>query len=72
MNKIAYVKKDCCDGSPACPSQRICPVNAISKEGTGTLAKMGFGTAVVDTEKCIGCRKCVLFCPRGVISMVNK
>ncbi len=30
------------------------------------------GIAVVDTEKCVGCGKCVKTCPRGLIELVEK
>lgn len=40
----------------------VCPAHAISKNEKGQI--------VVDKEKCIGCKKCVVACPNGVIKMI--
>ena len=42
---------------------RVCPTDAI---------KMENGVAVIDREKCIACGKCVIECPRHVISLIPK
>jgi len=50
-----------CLGLGSC--QRACPFDAII---------MFNGVAVVNTEKCTGCGKCVEVCPRGIIELVPK
>ena len=54
INSPVYVKVQCmhCD-HPACVS--ACIVGAFSKQANGTV--------VWDTEKCIGCRYCMVACP---------
>ncbi len=42
---------------------RVCPTGAIVMEN---------GVAVIDKEKCIACGKCVIECPRNVISLIPK
>jgi Na+-translocating ferredoxin:NAD+ oxidoreductase RNF subunit RnfB len=43
---------------------RVCPFDAITVTGEGL--------AVVNSEKCRACRKCIKACPKHVISMVPK
>ncbi|PLX94288.1 MAG: ferredoxin [Desulfuromonas sp.] len=60
------------DGPKACPGgclglgtcSRACPFDAIAMNDKGL--------AVIDPERCTGCRKCVSVCPRQVIQMVPK
>lgn len=63
--KKAVLNEASCDKSPFCGAKRACPVNAISfvKEGIFN------GKIEIDKEKCIGCGKCVNYCPHGAISM---
>ncbi|MCX5773720.1 MAG: 4Fe-4S binding protein [Fusobacteria bacterium] len=51
------VSKERCPQNHRCPSISVCPVSAISQEE--------FSLPVVDNEKCIMCKKCMRFCPRG-------
>jgi ferredoxin len=53
------VDKNLCPQNHKCPSIKVCPVGAISQTGNGL--------PVVDQEKCIQCKKCVMFCPMGAI-----
>jgi carbon-monoxide dehydrogenase iron sulfur subunit len=41
--------------------QAVCPANAISRNGNGTL--------LVDEEKCVGCKLCEIACPVGAITV---
>ena len=58
------------DGPKACPAgclglgtcARVCPFDAIEITP--------LGLAVIDRERCTGCKKCVAACPRQVIVMV--
>ncbi len=54
-NYVGYQNSICC-GCTAC--ERVCPVGAVSISD-----KNGFKTAVVDSEACISCGKCVNVCP---------
>jgi len=57
--QTVFVKQQCmhCD-EPACVS--ACPVTALEKTAEGPV--------VYDSDKCIGCRYCMLACPFGAIS----
>jgi Fe-S-cluster-containing hydrogenase component 2 len=52
---ILAVKKNRCPQNHACPSVRVCPVGALTQEGSAA--------PTVDMDKCIKCGKCVRFCP---------
>jgi Fe-S-cluster-containing hydrogenase component 2 len=56
--KITVNEHRCPQNHP-CPAVRVCPVDAITQKG--------FGLPVIDKEKCIKCKKCILFCPMGAI-----
>lgn len=56
---IVIDKRRCPQNHP-CPSVRICPVGALKQNG--------MKAPEVDQEKCIGCKKCVNFCPMGAIN----
>lgn len=58
-NKQLIVKEAKCPKNHACPSVRICPVNALSQNG--------FDAPTVDLSKCVKCGKCVHFCPKGAL-----
>jgi Fe-S-cluster-containing hydrogenase component 2 len=63
--KKAVLNQAKCDRSPFCGAKRVCPVGAINfvKEG------MFNGKIEIDLGKCIGCGKCVNYCPHSAISM---
>jgi len=44
------------------PCVTICPTNAISKLGPQDVV-------IINKEKCIGCKFCIMVCPFGVISL---
>ena len=48
-----------CEGMGSC--KRVCPFGAIEVEN---------GLARINEEKCSGCTKCVIECPKGIIKMV--
>jgi formate dehydrogenase iron-sulfur subunit len=53
----AFVRKQCRHClEPACAS--ACPVGALHKTGTGAV--------VYDSNKCMGCRYCMMACPYGI------
>ena len=47
-----------CDDAPCA---NVCPVNAITHQGNKIM---------VDTERCFGCKTCMLACPFGAMDMV--
>lgn len=51
------VNKRRCPQNHLCPALKVCPVNALSQDG--------FSAPMVDTTKCIDCKKCIRFCPMG-------
>jgi Fe-S-cluster-containing hydrogenase component 2 len=58
--KGAYIPVTCQQCKDA-PCQSVCPVKAIERhEETGAL--------IVNQEKCIGCKACIIVCPFGAIS----
>lgn len=61
--KVAVIDQVRCDRSPFCPVKRVCPVHAVK----GSL----FQAPQVDNSACIGCGKCVSYCPTGAVKMVN-
>lgn len=63
--KKAYINPNKCDKSPFCAAKRSCPVKAISREG-GMFSSEVYS---VEKDKCIGCKKCIDFCPHNAISM---
>ena len=52
------VAKARCPQNHACPLVQHCPAGAISQEG--------FQAPVLDAERCIDCRECVMICPKDV------
>lgn len=48
-----------CDNAPCVT---VCPVGALSK---------GPDSILLNTDKCIGCRQCVMACPFGAIYMIT-
>lgn len=63
--KIAVINSNICDKSPFCPVKRVCPVDAITQNVKFFSAEV----PVVDPDKCVGCGKCVNYCPMGAVSM---
>jgi len=49
-----------------CPQNHRCP--AIYQCPTGAITQDGYGLPKIDDEKCIDCRKCIMYCPMGAIS----
>lgn len=56
-SRVSYLPRPCmhCDNAPCI---KVCPVKARYKR------KDGF--VMVDSERCIGCRYCIIACPYGV------
>ena len=64
--KKAVINKKLCDHSPFCPAKRACVIGAITQQ------KSWFFKAEVpeiDQGKCVGCGRCVDFCPHRAIKM---
>ncbi len=57
MNII--VDKSKCPQNHPCPAVKVCPVNAIDQNA--------FNAPTIDADKCIKCRKYVMFCPMEAI-----
>ncbi|WP_088187371.1 4Fe-4S binding protein [Desulfosporosinus sp. FKA] len=55
------INKDRCPQNHPCPSIRVCPVGAIEQ--------IGFNAPVINQDKCIGCKKCVKYCPMGAFQV---
>jgi carbon-monoxide dehydrogenase iron sulfur subunit len=55
-----YVPMSCqqCEDAPC---MNVCPVKAISRDED-------LGRVVIDHDKCIGCRACIVVCPFGAMS----
>ncbi len=53
------VDKKLCPQNHSCPSVKVCPVGAIKQNK--------FNLPTIDENKCIKCKKCVMFCPKGAI-----
>ena len=58
-----YVDKYICPQNHRCPSINVCPVGAITQKG--------IELPVIDNEKCIKCKKCILYCPLGAIKITT-
>lgn len=63
--KKAVVNQSHCDKSPFCGAKAACPVGAIKFVREGMFS----GKIEIDHEKCIGCAKCVKYCPHNAIGM---
>lgn len=50
-----------CPQNHACPSIRVCPVNALKQDG--------FSLPYADMTTCIQCGKCIKYCPMRAISL---
>ena len=61
--KVATIDANRCDRSPFCPVKRICPVNAVN-------ANM-YGVPEVNSGECIGCGKCIPYCPMRAVAMIE-
>lgn len=60
-DKQLIIIKERCPQNHPCPSVPVCP--------TGALVQKGFAAPTVDMQKCIGCGKCVKYCPMGVFHL---
>ncbi|WHH61767.1 4Fe-4S binding protein [Petroclostridium sp. X23] len=56
--QIAVDKNRCPENHP-CPAIKFCPVGALTQKG--------YSAPVLDEEKCIKCKKCVMVCPMGAL-----
>lgn len=59
-NNILVNKRRCPQNHP-CPSVKVCPYGALTQQG--------FSAPIVDMDKCVGCGKCVKFCPMRALSL---
>lgn len=53
------VNKNRCPQNHSCPAVRVCP--------TGAIKQNGYGLPTIDQDKCIKCKKCIMFCPMRAI-----
>ncbi len=72
MMRVAYIKEERCDQSPYCASGQACPTGAISfVMGGGVIPSYSGGKLAVDEDLCLGCGKCVDYCPRGAVDLIE-
>ena len=62
-DKILVVVKESCPQNHKCPSVKICPV--------GALLQVANNAPTVIQDKCIKCGKCVNFCPRKALLLME-
>lgn len=60
-DKRLMVNRSRCPQNHPCPSVKVCPV--------GALVQSGFDAPTADQDKCIGCGKCVSFCPMKALTL---
>lgn len=63
MKKLIVINEKCPQNHP-CPSVNVCPVNALSQKD--------FVAPIVDNGACIKCGKCVDFCPKGALQIIEQ
>ncbi|MDN5352198.1 MAG: hypothetical protein PWQ12_1118 [Clostridiales bacterium] len=61
--KVAVINEARCDRSPFCPVKRVCPVHAVK----GSM----FAAPTIDESLCIGCGKCINYCPHGAVKLIS-
>ncbi len=59
--RVAYILQDACDKQKICPARGICPLAAIKIDSQGY--------PYVVTQRCVGCNKCIHYCPQKAIRM---
>ncbi|WP_418791174.1 ATP-binding protein [Phosphitispora sp. TUW77] len=64
--KKAVINETLCDHSPFCAAKKVCEFGAITQKTQGL-----FNAEVpeIDRDTCVGCGKCVDYCPHGAIQM---
>ncbi|MGE5626598.1 MAG: 4Fe-4S binding protein [Solirubrobacterales bacterium] len=63
MKKLVVINDKCPQNHP-CPSVGVCPVNALNQND--------FDAPTVDNNVCIKCGKCVDFCPKGALQIIEE
>jgi len=48
-----------------CPQNHRCPAIAICN--VGAITQNGFGLPVINQKLCVGCGRCIKFCPKRAI-----
>lgn len=64
--KKAVINREKCDHSPMCPAKKACHIGAITQK-----TKWFFKAEIpeIDQDRCVGCGRCVNFCPQRAIKM---
>jgi ferredoxin len=57
----AFVDLRRCPQNHPCPSLNVCP--------TGALSQRGLEAPTIDDDACIGCGRCVDYCPAGALQL---
>ena len=62
---IARIDANKCTKEESCPAGQSCPIGAITRDREGE----AWGPSRVDNRRCLGCGKCVRFCPAKAITV---
>ena len=63
QDKILVVIKDNCPQNHKCPAVKICAVGALLQDA--------YNAPTIMQDKCIKCGKCVNFCPKKALLLVE-
>lgn len=62
---IAKINANKCTKENQCTAELSCPIGAISRTKKGEQ----YEASVIDAKRCLGCGKCMRFCPSKAITV---